>query len=222
MFARLRFAHDLRRLGKAEEPVLARYAAAEWPEAGTPVRDAPLLALDFELDGLKRGAHLLQAGWTRFTPRAIPLEHAQVHDIRSNAALDRQAVTIHGIGGQRASEGARLREVIAALIADLAGRVLVAHGASIEVEALQGAAKALYGARLPIRSICTLMLERHLAPNLAGDGAYRLGAARARYGLPAYDAHDALGDAIAAAELLMAQLTRMPRDTTLGRLEALG
>ena len=222
MFARLRFAHDLRRLSTSSAPVLGRYAVAEWPGPALPARDAPLLALDFELDGLKRGAHLLQAGWTRFTPRGVVLEHARVHDIRSNADLDRQAGTIHGIGGQRASAVTHLRDVTAALIDDLAGRVLVAHGASIEVDALQGAAKAIYGARLPVRSICTLTLERHLAPNLTGEGAYRLGAARARYGLPVYDAHDALGDAIAAAELLMAQLTRMPRDTTLGRLEALG
>lgn len=222
MFARLRFAHGLHRLRAASAPVLGRYAAAEWPDPAMSARGAPLLALDFELDGLKRGAHLLQAGWTRFSPRAIVLEYAQVHDIRSNADLDRQAVTIHGIGGQRASEGIHLRDVTAALIDDLAGRVMVAHGASIEADAIQGAAKAIYGARLPVRSICTLKLERHLAPNLTGEGAYRLGAARARYGLPAYDAHDALGDAIAAAELLMAQLTRMPRDTTLGRLEDLG
>lgn len=219
MFAGIRFAHGLRKLRGSGQSLLIDYANAPWPASDTPIRETPLLALDFELDGLKHGADLLQAGWVGFTARSIPLESANSVDIRSAATLNRKAVTIHGIGEQRAAAGAPLKDVVDALIADLAGKVLVAHGASIEVAALSAAVRRVYGVALPIRSVCTLALERSLSPNRVGNEAYRLGTARSRYGLPAYQGHDALGDAIAAAELLLAQLSRMPEDTSVGKLE---
>jgi DNA polymerase-3 subunit epsilon len=220
LFARWRFARELAALA-GEKGVLAAYAAADWPGEDCPAHEAPLLAVDFELDGLKRGAHLLQAGWTPFTAAAIPLAEAASRDIRSDAELDRRAVTIHGIGEERASRGEPLQEVIEALLGALGGRVMVAHAAQIERSALGDAVRALFGVRLPIRSICTLRLEQHIHPGLTGSEAYRLGPARARYGLPEYAAHDALTDAIAAAELFQAQLTRLPADAKLGRLEAI-
>ena len=200
---------------------MREYAEAAWPHHDMPVADARLLALDFEMDGLKKNAHLLQAGWVPFSTASVPLEFAQVTDIRSGAQLDRKAVTIHGIGEERAAAGQGVQDVTTALIASLSGRILVAHGAQIEIEALQGACRKLFGATLPIRAICTLKLEQYLAPSMVGTGAYRLGAARARYGLPEYGVHDALSDAIASAELLLAQLATMPADTRLGRLERL-
>jgi DNA polymerase-3 subunit epsilon len=47
----------------------------------------------------------------------------------------------------------------------------------------------------------------------------RLGDSRRRYGLPAYQGHHALRDAIATAELFQAQVAwRFSRQTPLGRL----
>jgi DNA polymerase-3 subunit epsilon len=219
LLARWRFAQGLRALGKTASPALAGYASADWPPPVTPARDAPYLALDFELDGLARGAHLLQAGWTPFEGRLVRLDRAEAHDIRSHARLDSKAVTIHGIGEERAVRGQPLGDVIAALIEASAGRIVIAHAAAIERRALGEAVSRLWGVRLPVRAICTLTLEKRLEPNLTGGEAYRLGPARARYGLPEYAAHDALSDAIAAAELFQAQLTRLPESTTLADLE---
>lgn len=219
MLERWRFDRGLRRLADSEIDVLRAYAATDWPDRDMPVTEAPLLALDFELDGLRKDAHLLQAGWLAFDAQAIPLADAQSHDIRSDAQLNDQAVTIHGIGEQRAVLGKPIGEVIAALIEALAGRVMVAHAAGIERHALQSAAKRLWGVELPIRSICTLTLEKRLHPNLVGAEAYRLGTCRARYGLPEYNAHDALTDALAAAELFQAQLAHCPKGQTLAGLE---
>ncbi|WP_324260953.1 exonuclease domain-containing protein [Altererythrobacter sp. H2] len=221
MFADWRFRQGLGKLAQSPVSALQAYAAADWPDRAAPARDAQFVALDFELDGLGKGAHLLQVGWVPFTAAGIDLTGARSFDIRSDKRLDDTAVTIHGIGEQRARAGAPLAEAIEALLADLAGRVIVAHGASIEREALQGAVRKLFGFALPIRSICTLAIERYLSPNLVGSGPYRLGAARVRHGLPPYDAHDALTDALAAAELFLAQLARLPADIRLGTLEGM-
>ncbi|MEL6877395.1 MAG: exonuclease domain-containing protein [Pseudomonadota bacterium] len=219
MLERWRFERQLRGLAKRQHEVLCRYANADWPERHCPAAEAPFVALDFELDGLRADAHLLQAGWVPFAGQSISMVGAHSVDVHSDADLDAQAVTIHGIGEQRAAKGQPIEEVIHTLIQALAGRILVAHAAAIEVTALQRAVKAVFDAQLPVRSVCTLTLERELNPNLVGGEAYRLGPSRARYGLPEYEAHDALTDAIAAAELFQAQLSRLPDDVTLARLE---
>lgn len=219
MLAAWRFNRALNALKNSEHSVVRDYAKAEWPERSLPAIDAPFLGLDFELDGLRKDADLLQAGWLAFEGPSIALKDAQSFDIKSKASLNDEAVTIHGIGEERAALGRRISDILPELIRALTGRVLVAHAARIEVSALQRATQAVFGADLPIRSVCTLTLEQRLKPNLHTKGAYRLGEARKRYGLPDYSAHDALTDAIAAAELLQAQVSHMRPAVTLGELE---
>ncbi|AWW73762.1 hypothetical protein CD351_04910 [Erythrobacter sp. KY5] len=220
LLTRWRFERALTALRRSDLPLIQAYANAAWPSADTPASEAAFLALDFELDGLRKGAHLLQAGWTPFRVGAITFKQARSLDIHSDATLNREAVTVHGIGEDRASAGLPIGDVAEELLSVLAGRVIVAHAAAIEVTAIKEAAKSLYGANLPVRAICTLRLEKHLRPEIAGADAYRLGPTRERYGLPEYRAHDALTDAIAAAELFQAQLTRLSSGVTLGWLEA--
>lgn len=219
LLSRWRDGRALETLAASEYPRLSAYGRAAWPASGTPAGEAPFLALDFELDGLRKGAHLLQAGWTPFEGRKIRLDEARSVDIRSYAELDRKAVAIHGIGEERAARGEPVVEVLRALIGALSGRIMVAHAAWIEQSALAGAVEALSGLKMPIRCVCTLTLERRLNPNLVGPEPYRLATTRARYGLPEYEPHDALTDAIAAAELFQAQLSRLPPQTTLGDIE---
>lgn len=216
-----RFRRGLARLAQSDSPSLRTYAQADWPDFSAPARQARFVALDFELDGLADNAHLLQAGWVQFSAEGIALAGARSFDIRSAKRLDDTAVTVHGIGEQRARDGTPLADVVAALLADLGGAVIVAHGARIERGALKGAVRKLHGTSLPVRTVCTLAVERHLSPRMTGAGPYRLGAARRRHGLPDYAAHDALTDALAAAELFLAQLRRLPADQRLGTLEAM-
>ncbi|WP_454228235.1 hypothetical protein [Propioniciclava flava] len=69
--------------------------------------------------------------------------------------------------------------------------------------------------------MCTLTLHDRLINRGFDDearaGQLRLWAARERFGLPAYQAHDALTDALACAELYLAQVAelRSPRPLTL-------
>ncbi|GAA4049914.1 exonuclease domain-containing protein [Parerythrobacter jejuensis] len=221
MFAGWRFRRAVANLEQAGLPILQRYAGSTWPDRKDPVSQVDFLALDFELDGLGASAHILQAGWVHFTAAAIPLADAQSRDIRSTQIRDDVAVTIHGIGEQRAREGAPLEAVLEELLPTIAGRVIVAHGASIEAGVIKRATRAVLGQAVPVRTICTLALERKLRPQLPGAEPYRLHRCRARYNLPPYAMHDALEDALAAAELFLAQLSCMPADTSTGELEDL-
>lgn len=214
-----RFERRLGKLASIDTPQLAAYAGAAWPTARARVSEASLLALDFELDGLARDAHVLQAGWIAFDAKGIPLANTQAFDVRSQRRLDDTAVTVHGIGEERARQGKPLGAMIPALVNALAGRVVVAHGAAIERSVIERITQSHFGIALPVRTICTLALEQRLAPNLVGTDAYRLPATRRRYNLPEYSQHDALNDAIAVAELFLAQLSRLGIETRLGSLE---
>lgn len=221
MFANWRFQRALRKIAAHQASQLRDYAGEPWPDRSALIASVPFLALDFELDGLGADAHALQVGWVAFSPAVIPLGAAEAHDIQSDRILDDAAVAVHGIGEDRARKGRAIGTVFDDLIAALKGRILIAHGASIECDVMRRVSRQLFGIALPVRSICTLALEQHLHPQLPGSGPYRLAATRARYGLPAYGQHDALSDALGAAELFLAQLAHMPDDTTLGALEDL-
>lgn len=219
MLSRWRMQRQLVALAQSPHAALATYANANWPDKDTPLNDVPLLALDFELDGLGKGAHILQAGWVPFSAARLAVSDAFVSDVRSKSTLNDASVTVHGIGEQRARQGLDIASLASQLLEAWAGRIVVAHGADIEAGAIQQASHNVFGKAVPVRAICTLSLERRLHPNAVGEGAYRLGAARARYGLPDYSAHDALTDALAAAELFLAQRRMLSKGVTIGDVE---
>ncbi|HSF26625.1 MAG TPA: hypothetical protein VLC50_03815, partial [Actinomycetes bacterium] len=102
------------------------------------------------------------------------------------------------------------------------GRVLVAHHARLELGFLTRAAEQAYGARCPLTAVDTLAVQHDLVIGRYGEirpGALRLDEARRQMGLPRYLAHRALTDAIAAAELLLAQIAEI--EHRLGREPAL-
>src|SRR5690606_16010952 len=107
--------------------------------------------------------------------------------------------------------GLPLAEVLAELKRALEGRVLLAHHAPFELAFLEAAFRAV-GER-PVRTpdVCTLELQRRLLTR-EGEirpGSLRLWRSRARHGLPVTKAHDALGDALACAELYLAQAAEL-------------
>ena len=92
----------------------------------------------------------------------------------------------------------------------MTGKVLVAHHHKIEHDFLQQLSMQLYGHRLPLLMVDTLQLEakrlqRSQQPIQANQ--LRLFNLRKQYNLPRYHAHNALEDALATAELLLAQIS---------------
>ena len=95
--------------------------------------------------------------------------------------------------------------MLARILPQLAGRVLVAHFAQIEAAFLDAACQRIYGAPFVAPFICTFQLETRWFPAPRKNDHLRLGHLRAAYNLPSYTAHDGLIDAIACGELLLAQ-----------------
>ena len=202
-------------------------AAAPPAPSRTPVHDVAFLAVDLETTGLDpRQDHVLAAGWVPVIDGEVVLRDAREVLVRPPAGVSvGESATIHGLTDDQLDHGSDLRDVLPELLEALRGRVLVAHHAPLELGFLGHAVRSVYGARLPVTAVDTMQLQHRLVVGPHGDvapGALRLDAARRHFGLPRYAAHRASIDAIATAELLLAQSAelayRLGHEPTLGDL----
>lgn len=185
---------------------------ASRPADTTPVADLPLLAVDLETTGLSpRSETILAVGVVTVDGGRIDL--GQAHRWVVDHHDPGEAVTVHGLTHDDLSAGRPLHAVLADLRAALEGRVLLAHHAAFETGFLSAAYRSLGEEPPPMTAICTVRLQRRVLARAGVHepprGALRLWQARARFGLPAARAHDALGDALACAELYLAQVAEL-------------
>ena len=188
-------------------------------DRSTDIHTVPLLSLDFETSGLDaKKDHIVSAGYVAMEGGVVRLSTAHHDLVKLGGSLTEQSVVIHKITDDDLSAGRSLEEVVGNLLQALAGKVMVAHHARIELTFLTQACQTLYGLspRFPVidtMRIAKLWLQRRNKEIEQGD--LRLFNLRQRYGLPMYQAHNALSDAIATAELLQAQIAHMDSRTTL-------
>jgi len=144
----------------------------------------------------------------------VVLAHARELRVRPPGDVHVGAsATIHRLTDDEVSDAAPLADALPLLLRALHGRVLVAHHAPLEVEFLTAATVSAYGSRPPLTAVDTMALQHRLQADVHGEvaGSLRLDSARRAYGLPRYSAHHALTDAMAAGELLLAQVAELER-----------
>ncbi len=180
------------------------------PDDRTSLDALPLLAVDLETTGLSPDRdRLLAVGWVPVDGTRIDLSGARRYVARREDPGE--AVVIHGLTHDDLEVGWPLEEVLAALKTALSGRVLLAHYAAFDLAFLDAAFRSV--GEQPVRppDVCTLDLQRRLLTrhgHVPHDGL-RLWRAREQHGLPPTRAHDALGDALACAELYLAQVAEL-------------
>ena len=203
----------LRALGRVGPGPLRDYLEAPLPGLDTPLADLGLLAVDIETTGLDpRRDRVLSIGWLPVDGGRVVLGGAGrvvVHDVEGVG----QSATVHGLTDDELAGGVQIEDAVARLLAALSGRVLLAHFARIETEFLAAVCEKAWGAALPCVVVDTFELERRAVAGSWGSepvsGALRLWTARERRGLPVYRAHEALTDALACAELYLAQRSEL-------------
>ena len=209
--------------GKLPPGGLRRFLETAPPARSTPVSELPLLAVDVETTGLDpRNDRVLAVGFVPVDGDRIVLGGAGSVVVRSTVDGDEadgvgQSATVHGITDDDVAEGMQVEQVLDLLFNALAGRVLLAHYSRIEIDFLGALCRNRYGVRPPMTAVDTLELQRRVMGAGIDMGFtadphpedLRLWGARARYGLPRYRAHDALIDAVACAELYLAQTAEL-------------
>lgn len=166
------------------------------------------LAVDVETTGLDPATDaLLAVGFVPIDGDRVVLSGARRLIVRAGVEVGWSA-TIHGITDDHLAAGEDLRPVLDELFTALRGRTMVCHHARMEEGFLGAATLAAYGVRPVFTTVDTLAEERRRWERRGEEsprGAMRLMACRERYGLPVVPLHDALGDAVACAELHLAQ-----------------
>lgn len=192
---------------------LGRYYGTDYATLNTPWDEVPFLAIDLETTGLDpRQDAIVSLGWVPVDAGAVRLAGADHRLVRPPREITEASATIHGITADAVRHAPPLADVLPDLLDALAGRVPIVHHAVLEQSFLNAACRAAYGAPLVVPYIDTLALERRTLERRGQTpkgGELRLNACRDRYGLPRYKAHNALMDALASAELLLAQVAYM-------------
>lgn len=190
---------------------------ASWYQRRTllnrPWQQLRYVALDIETNGLDPKQHdILAIAWLSINPPLMDIGDAEYHIFPADHVVLGQSPVIHGLTRTDFTACSAPKQVLQQLAIDLQNAVLVCHHRRLDWAFLQSAAKH-YGISLkPLAIFDTLAFEQQ---RLQRQPQYQhglppalltLSACRDRYLLPQYTAHNALDDAIACAELFLAEV----------------
>jgi DNA polymerase III subunit epsilon len=183
------------------------------------VRDMEFLVVDTETSALTtREGELLSIGWVVIKNNAVQMSSTQHLLLQVENSVGQSAV-IHQLRDCELEEGMAPQTMMQQFLQQAAGRILVFHHAELDLAFLNLLSQQLYGLPLLLPHVDTLQIEKVKLlrkHQTIEQGALRLSACRERYNLPAYPAHNALMDALATSELLLAQCAVMGESVRVG------
>jgi len=228
MFERFLSANQRRKklLSLAPEGALRDYLEHPFVDVNSRLEDVDFLALDLEATGLDFDRdEILSVGFTVIHQMTIMLAESQYFLVRPEQAIPEKTAIVHGIMDDASAGGIELKQALEYVLQALRGRVLLAHHTNIECNFLNRACQKVYGCDVVFPIVDTYqkvygcdvvfpivdtyaieynsLKHRGITPENKGLRLYKL---REDYGLPRYPAHNALSDAVAAAELFLAQI----------------
>lgn len=210
------------------------YLAAPLPAASTPWRNAAYSVMDLELTGLDPSVHeIVSFATVTVAGGRVRLDDSLHRIVRPRRMPDADTMRIHGLREADLAGAPALDEVLDELLTRLAGRVLVAHVAVVDVAFLR---RALETRGLDLRNpvIDTAALAEELGrvrrqPPLAQEREPEPGAVSSpglsrvarSLGLPVHRPHHADGDALTTAQVFLALATHLEEfgEVTVGSLE---
>ena len=219
MLQRWRHARRCRKLARAcDQPALREYLEGCARLSIDHIVDTPMIAVDLELTGLdKNNDQIIAIGWTQIDRGRIQLSSNRHLLINSTQSVGSSAA-IHELMDNEVAQGEDIGDGLQALFRAAQGRIWVFHHAGLDVSFLKKAC-ARWARILPgFIVLDTMRMEykqrkRREIPVKHGD--LQLGRIRSAYGLPRYTAHNALTDAFATAELMLAIASRMEPEAPL-------
>lgn len=186
--------------------------------------ETEFIVLDLETTGLDSEEEvILSIGWVEIKHGYIDLSTSQHMYVHSDSKIKPETAVVNHITQQMLTDGVSIHQAMRAFFKVAEGKLIVAHGCIVEANFINQYLLRVFNiSELPLLWIDTMCIEKRLqkAINSSDESDVTLSATRERYGLPAYNGHNALADAIATAELLLAQQSRIAPQTksTVGTL----
>ena len=203
-------------VSQCSQPVLKRYLEECTGLEVNDIQNTPLISADLELTGLDpRSNQIISIGWTLIDQGRVRMGTNRHFLISANQSVGSSAA-IHELMDSEVAEGVDLEHGLEALFEAAIGRAWVFHHAGLDISFLQQACMKWAGIVPPFVVLYTMQIElaqrkRREVPVQHGD--LQLGRLRSDYHLPRYTAHNALIDAFATAELLLAIAASMDRNS---------
>lgn len=197
------------------------------------LKEADFVVFDTELTGLNpKKDSIVSIGAVRMRGDRIMLGSTFYGLVHPRTALTAESVVIHEITPAEAAGSPEI-EALLPEFADFCGNaVLAGHVVSIDLGFVNREMKQLYGKALLNRSVDTRTLYQWVRKKEEDACAFHGGlpesddlfALAKKYHIPVQQAHNALGDAFVAAQLLQRLLCELPKwgITTLGDLLKIG
>ncbi|NVJ50773.1 MAG: 3'-5' exonuclease [Gammaproteobacteria bacterium] len=190
------------------------------------LQDTKVLSLDLETSGFN--AHqdrILSIAMVEIGNGGIVLSSLEYGFLRDEYVESISNIEVHGIHRDEVASGLTVSQFLTLLLKRLSGKVLLAHNAQMDWRFLNALHKEHFQCPLFCPIIDTLLIEQRRLErkqDIISPKSLTLSACRARYGLPEFPQHDARNDALATAELLLAQVAAMGgnRQVTLQDLRA--
>ncbi|WP_372883270.1 exonuclease domain-containing protein [Psychromonas sp.] len=229
----IKYFHPLERVKRRRKQYLANIklpnilfniVAQPCPELSDLAKDSDFIVLDLETTGLdSKKDIILSMGWVNITSGRIDMASAQHLYLNNDSQIKPETAVINHITPQMLSQGVTIHDAMMTFFEAAKGKIIVAHACIVEEHFINEYLLKSYGLRqLPLLWLDTLCIEKKMANAISSHEEIDLTLAetRKRYGLPEYNSHNALADAVSTAELLLAQQKRvMPNsDATLGVL----
>ena len=175
---------------------------------------AEYLVIDLELTGLNaKSDEIVSIAW-------VPISHQRIqigschHYINNQVSNLNQSPVYHGIDSDSLAEGVPLTEALGVLNEALDDKILVFHNQELDWSFLRLAFNKAGLLHKPLAILDTMEIEhKRLARQgqVIAQDSLTLANCRERYRLPEYACHNALTDAMATAELFLAQTNQISR-----------
>lgn len=193
---------------RSKNQFLRDYYSAEWPSINSLAIDLPYTAIDIETSGLDpKKNEILSVGMVDIESGLIDMKthYYQLVSPKSKR-LDDKNVSIHHLTEADLANALPIDAQFETIANRLKGRVAIVHYSVMESRFLNQAAMNIFGEQFEFPFVDTLAIERRRYPNQFGAEPYRLPSCCKRYGLPRSAMHNAFTDALATAQLYLAQM----------------
>lgn len=212
-------------LSAADKHLIEEYRVLARINANRKLHEVPTIAVDFETTGLEKNDQIISMGFCPIVGGKIILSNCTHLIVNPEKQLTNKSVTIHNITDDQVRQGVSRLDALKTFLSMTKGAIIIAHYHSIERKFIQNLAKQLTGSSLPLNFFDTFELEKQKRlrrHQVIATNSLRLFNLRKDYGLPKYNAHNALEDAIATAELFLAQIAQLAHSENALRLKDVG
>ena len=184
---------------------LKAFYQREPPNANSFIDECHFTSIDFETTGIDPNKdYVLSIGGICSRKGAIDFTTSFHYYVNNSKFIKKDSAVINHITPEQLEQGKEPVTAMIELLDKISGGLVLMHCMYIETNFIKSTLGLRKKDPLPFMSLDTMAIERQLHHDASVEDV-RLSAIRERRGFPAYEAHNALVDSLATAEVFLAQ-----------------